>query len=214
MTIKSGSAAGLLVVDVQNDFCPGGALPVPYGDAVVPVLNKYLELFQQLRLPVYLSRDWHPPESRHFRQFGGRWPVHCVQSTHGAAFHPALRVPATASVVSKGTLPDEEGYSAFEGHDALGASLKESLAVHHVGTLYVGGLATEYCVRASVLDALASGIDVVLLSDAIRALDEPPGEGARAVEEMRHAGAGVATLPEVVRALRRATPNGPYAWIA
>ena len=214
MTIESGSPSALLVVDVQNDFCPGGALPVPDGDAVVPVLNEYLELFQQLRMPVYLSRDWHPPESRHFRKFGGRWPVHCVQCTHGAEFHPALRVPASASVVSKGTLPDEEGYSAFEGRDALGASLKESLVGHHVETLYVGGLATEYCVRASVLDALSSGFGVVLLSDAIRALDQPPGAGARAVEEMRHTGAGVATVAEVIRALRGATPNGPYAWTA
>ena len=214
MTIGRGDTAGLLLVDVQNDFCPGGALPIPDGDAVVPVLNEYLELFQQVKLPVYLSRDWHPPESRHFRQFGGRWPVHCVQSTFGAEFHPALRVPATASVVSKGILPDEEGYSAFQGHDAFGASLKESLVGHHVDTLYVGGLATEYCVRASVLDALASGFGVVLLGDAIRALDQPPGEGARAVDEMRHAGARVATFPDVVRAVRRATPNGPHAWTA
>jgi nicotinamidase/pyrazinamidase len=184
----------LLVVDVQNDFCPGGSLAVADGDTVVPILNQYMERAATAGIPIFASRDWHPAQTAHFSAYGGRWPPHCVQGTSGAAFHPDLRLPAGTVVVSKGMNPVDEGYSLFEawledGRDALTA-LRE-LGVTRV---HVGGLATDYCVRATALDALAAGFDTFLLADAIRAVEVEPGDGARAIEEMRAAGAQEETL--------------------
>jgi nicotinamidase/pyrazinamidase len=184
----------LLVVDVQNDFCPGGSLAVADGDAVVPVLNGYLERAATAGIPIFASRDWHPAQTTHFSAYGGQWPPHCVQGTPGAAFHPDLRLPAGTVVVSKGMKPVDEGYSLFEarlddGRDALSA-LRE-LGVTRV---HVGGLATDYCVRATVLDALSARFDVFLLEDAIRAVEVQPGDGVRALEEMHAAGASAETL--------------------
>jgi len=179
----------LLVVDVQNDFCSGGSLAVAEGDAVVPVLNQYMERAVAAGVPIFASRDWHPAQTAHFREFGGQWPPHCVQGTPGAEFHPGLRLPEGTVVVSKGMNPVDEGYSLFEGkladgRDAL-AVLRE-LGVTHV---HVGGLATDYCVRATTLDALAARFDVFLLEDAIRAVEVQPGDSVRAIKEMREAGA-------------------------
>ncbi|MGH7505520.1 MAG: nicotinamidase [Longimicrobiales bacterium] len=188
--------SALLIVDVQNDFCPGGALPVAGGDAVVPVLNRYIERFLAAGAPVFASRDWHPADTRHFRDRGGPWPAHCVQGTAGAAFHPELRL-GDAVIITKGDDPGDHGYSAFEGHDPAGRTLAESLEKHDTRRLYVGGLATDYCVRASVLDAREAGFDVVLLGDAVRGIDVEPGDVARALDEMRAAGARTATRPEV-----------------
>ena len=188
----------LLIVDVQNDFCPGGALAVPHGDEVVSVLNQYVA---KLNAPVFASRDWHPTETRHFRDLGGPWPAHCVQNTAGAAFHPELKLPAGASVVTKGTDPTDHGYSAFEGTDERGRPLAAALREKGVRKLFVGGLATEYCVRASVLDGLKQGLDVVLLEDAIRGIDVKPGDMARAFDEMKQAGARTATLATIDREL-------------
>jgi len=189
--------SALLLVDVQNDFCPGGALAVPQGDAVVPVLNDYISRFASRGLPVLASRDWHPPETSHFHAGGGPWPPHCVQDTEGAAFHPDLVLPADVIVVTKGTSPTDDGYSAFEATDEAGRAVGERLRAAGVGTLYVGGLATEYCVRASVLDALGQGIDTVLLLDAVRGIDVQPGDVARAVDEMIRASARTATLATI-----------------
>ena len=138
----------LLIVDVQNDFCAGGALAVPDGDAVAPVLNDWIAAAQAAGAPVFASRDWHPADHISFQAQGGPWPPHCVQGTSGAAFHPGLRLPADVGVVSKGTEPDVEGYSAFERTD-----FAERLRAAGVRRLWVGGLARDYCVRASVLDA-------------------------------------------------------------
>jgi nicotinamidase/pyrazinamidase len=198
-TDRSQATPGLLVVDVQNDFCPGGALAVPYGDEIVPILNRYLALFANRGFPISFSRDWHPEHSRHFQPFGGRWPAHCVRNTVGAELHPGLSVPAAAELISKGTSEADDGYSAFEGHGATGMGLAEWLVRRCVDTLYVGGLATEYCVRASVLDALRNGFSVVLLVDAVRALDA--ADGARTIEELRRAGARPETIEDVERAL-------------
>jgi nicotinamidase/pyrazinamidase len=186
----------MLVVDVQNDFCPGGSLAVADGHAIVPVLNQYLARAAVAGMPVFASRDWHPAQTTHFREFGGLWPPHCVQGTPGAEFHPDLRLPEGTVVVSKGLNPVDEGYSLFEGkledgRDAL-AALRE-LGVTHV---HVGGLATDYCVRATTLDALATRFDVFLLVDAIRAVEVQPGDGARAIAEMRAAGATSETLED------------------
>jgi nicotinamidase/pyrazinamidase len=187
----------LLLVDVQNDFCPGGALPVPEGDRVVPVLNEYAERFAQMDAPVFASRDWHPVVTKHFKAQGGPWPPHCVADSRGAAFHPELKLPAQASVLTKGTDPTDDGYSAFEAADERGQALSERLKEKGIGQLYVGGLATEYCVRASVLDGLGQGLDVVVLLDAVRGIDVQAGDVARALDEMLRAGARTATLATI-----------------
>lgn len=187
----------LLIVDVQNDFCPGGALPVPEGDQVVPVLNRAIERFQQAGAPIIASRDWHPERSTHFAAYGGKWPVHCVRHTEGAAFHPDLRLPKDAIVVSKGTGEDEDGYSAFEAHTDDGTPLETLLRERGIRRLVVGGLATDYCVRASVLGALERGFEVLVLRDAIRGVDVQPGDSERALAEMQQKGARLVALEEV-----------------
>lgn len=187
----------LLIVDVQNDFTPGGALAVTEGDQVVPLLSDLAARFAARGYPVYASRDWHPADSRHFQQYGGTWPVHCVQGTPGAAFHPALRLPPNTPVISAGMSRDDEGYSAFEGRTAEDEPFAERLRRDNVDHLYVGGLATDYCVRASVLDALRHGLTVTLLTDASRGVNLQPGDAERAIEEVRAAGAELATTADV-----------------
>jgi len=188
------SRDALVIVDVQNDFCPGGALPVPRGDEVVPVLNEYIRSFAAADAPVFASRDWHPAQTRHFRESGGPWPPHCVGGSPGAQFHPDLALPESAVVISKGMDPIDHGYSAFDGVEAEGKSLASSLHDRGIERIYIGGLATDYCVRASVLDACARGFNVVLLLDAIRGIDVHAGDVQRALEEMERAGARMATL--------------------
>jgi nicotinamidase/pyrazinamidase len=175
----------LLVVDVQNDFCPGGALAVLDGDDVVPPLNKLIDEFLQRGDPVYLSRDWHPPTTKHFSAYGGTWPVHCVQNTTGAEFHPALRHDPRIKVISKG-LGDKDSYSAFDETD-----LAEQLKRQHVEEVVVGGLATDYCVKNTVLDAIKKGFHVKAVEDAMRPVELEPGDGEKAMEEMRAAGAEI-----------------------
>lgn len=183
----------LIVVDVQNDFCPGGTLAVPHGDEVVAPLNRAIDEFLARGEPVYKSRDWHPPTTKHFADYGGVWPVHCVQNTKGAEFHPALRDDPRITVISKG-LGDTDCYSAFDETDLL-----DQLRRENVEEVVVGGLATDYCVKSTVLDALKSGFKVKALRSAIRAVDVQQGDGERAIEEMRNAGA------EIVSASKSAT---------
>jgi nicotinamidase/pyrazinamidase len=175
----------LIVVDVQNDFCPGGTLAVPQGDEVVEPLNAAIDEFLERGEPVYKSRDWHPPTTKHFADYGGVWPVHCVQNTKGAEFHPALRDDPRITVISKG-LGDTNCYSAFDETDLL-----DQLRRQNVEEVVVGGLATDYCVKSTVLDALKNGFKVKALRNAMRAVDLQPGDGERAVEEMRDAGVEV-----------------------
>ena len=196
MTDRRGFA--LLVVDVQNDFCPGGALGVRNGDAVIAPLNRMIEWTKKHGGTVYATRDWHPPDAAHFKPYGGIWPVHCVQQTPGARFHQSLHLPPDAVVVSKGDAPGSDGYSAFEGHTPTGASLVHELRERGVEQLYIGGLATDYCVRQSVLDASKTGFRVTVLTDAVAGVDLNPGDSAKALEEMRAAGAKMATTQEVV----------------
>lgn len=175
----------LIVVDVQNDFCPGGSLAVANGDEVVKPLNRLIQEFLERGEPVFKSRDWHTPTTKHFANYGGTWPVHCVQNTKGAEFHPHLLDDIHIRVISKG-LGDEDSYSAFDGTD-LGLQL-ERLGVEEV---WVGGLATDYCVKNTVLDALKQGFSVKALEDSMRAVELNPGDGERAIEEMRQAGAQI-----------------------
>lgn len=179
----------LIIVDVQNDFCPGGPLAAAHGDAVVPVLNRYIREFMAARAPVVLTRDWHPAGHCSFKDEGGPWPVHCVQNTPGAAFHPGLSVPESAHIVSKGTNIKVESYSGFQNTD-----LTQWLRKQKVENLWIGGLATDYCVRSTVLDALDDGFQVIVLEDAVRGVDVRPGDSDKAFEEMRGRGAGGMTL--------------------
>jgi nicotinamidase/pyrazinamidase len=192
--------SALLIIDVQHDFCSGGALAVPGSERVIERLNRYVTDAQAQGLPVYASRDWHPPTTSHFAEYGGTWPVHCVEGTHGAQFHHDLRLPPSTIVVTKGTDADRPGYSAFEGRVDRGRPLLDDLRAHDITHLYVGGLATDYCVRQSVLDALDAGLQVTLLEDAIAGVDLAAGDSARALEEMRARGAvatsGGLTAPE------------------
>jgi nicotinamidase/pyrazinamidase len=174
----------LLIVDVQNDFCPGGALAVPEGDRVIPVLNRWIEKARQQNIPIFASRDWHPPGHISFKPRGGPWPVHCVQGSPGSEFHPDLRLPADAHIISKGEHPDQDSYSAFGG-----TSLKEQLRRAGIKRLWIGGLAQDYCVRATTLDALREGFEVHVIVDATRPVNVHADDGRRALEDMARAGA-------------------------
>ncbi len=181
----------LLIVDVQNDFLPGGALAVPEGGQVIAPLNRWIEHFYTAGLPIIATRDWHPADHCSFkgtcenrREEDVPWPVHCVAETKGAAFPPELALPEDAIVISKGTQPDQEAYSAFQ--DTV---LTTRLHKRGIERLFVGGLATDYCVQETVLDALREGFQVFLIQDAVRAVNRHPGDGGRAIRRMREAGA-------------------------
>lgn len=163
----------LLLVDVQNDFLPGGALGVAGGDEIVPILNVWLDRARRAGVPVFATRDWHPQDHCSFRESGGPWPVHCVAGSLGARFSSALALPPQAQVISKATAPDQEAYSSFAGTD-----LGRRLAAAGVKRIVIGGLATDYCVVETTKDALALGYGVVLLLDAMRAIDRNEGEAA------------------------------------
>jgi nicotinamidase/pyrazinamidase len=187
--IASKSGRALLVVDVQNDFCPGGALGIRDGDRIISVLNRYIEYFAAEGSPVIATRDWHPEITRHFQQFGGVWPVHCVQESPGAQFHPDLKLPEGVLVLSKGMDPEEDSYSAFHATDSSGMLLADLLESLGVARIYIGGLATDYCVKYSALDALKMGLDAHILNDAIAGVNLQPEDSRLAMEEMVRCGA-------------------------
>jgi nicotinamidase/pyrazinamidase len=187
----------LIIVDVQNDFCPGGALAVAEGHTVVPVLNRYIDKFMQARLPIFATRDWHPVRTSHFNTGGGPWPPHCIQGSKGSQFHRDLRLPADAIIVSAGMGSDEDGYSGFLGIDGGGIKLSDLLRRDGIERICVGGLATDYCVKHTVLDGLREGFEVVLLEDATRGVNLQPGDSERAIEEMIQAGATKANEREL-----------------
>ena len=189
----------LIIVDVQNDFCPGGSLAVKHGDSIVPMLNRYIDLFVKAGFAVFASRDWHPRKTRHFKEFGGSWPVHCVQNTSGALFHPQLQAGRDAVVVSKGMDPQKDSYSVFQAVDENGEVFSGILSGKNVKELFVGGLATDYCVKATVMDALEEGFTVNLLADAVKGVDFYPGDAQRAIKEMLSAGAIAVTFEQVYR---------------
>jgi nicotinamidase/pyrazinamidase len=179
-----GTGDALIVVDVQRDFLPGGSLAVPQGDAVVPVLNGYLDLFQAHGLPIFATRDWHPSNHCSFRVRGGPWPAHCVAGSYGAEFALGLKLPPSVTVISKATDAKQDAYSGFQNTE-----LDQKLAAAGIHRLFVGGLATDHCVLNTVKDALALGYRVLLLEDAVRAVNVRPEDGGNAVAEMVHLGA-------------------------
>ncbi len=193
MNVSLTSSDALIVVDVQNDFCPGGALPAPEGDKVVPSMNAYIQRFHEEGLPIAASRDWHPEDHMSFRKEGGPWPPHCIQGSQGAEYHPDLSLPEETHHVKKGTRADEEDYSAFLGHPSLTAFLHEN----DVDRIFVGGLTTEYCVKETVLDALEEGFDVLVLDDATQGVNVEHGDANKALEEMRSQGARVITSTDI-----------------
>lgn len=188
----------LLAVDVQNDFCPGGALAVPEGDKVVEVLNQYIKIFSAKKLPVFASRDWHPKKTVHFKKFGGTWPVHCVQGTKGAQFHPKLKLPKEAIILSKGMDPEKDSYSAFQAEDNNGQLFLNLLKILGIEELYIGGLATDYCIKFSACDALKNGFKVKLLTDAMKGVNLKPNDSRCAIEEMVKMGAKKIIFKEIL----------------
>ena len=176
----------LVIVDVQNDFCPGGSLAVANGHEVVAPLNKLMKEFLDRGEPVFKTRDWHPAKTRHFAAYGGTWPIHCVQGTRGAEFHPALLDDSRVTIISKGTNESADGYSGFDG-----TNLAQLLRDKDVDEIWVGGLATDYCVKHTVLDALRERFKVKAIANAMRPVNVDPNDGARAIEEMRRAGAEI-----------------------
>jgi nicotinamidase/pyrazinamidase len=194
--LQQGDA--LLIIDVQRDFCAGGAYPVPDGDAVVPVLNEWIAASREKHTPVFATRDWHPADHVSFATLGGRLPPHCVQGTRGAGFHPELDLPPDAVIISKGTQPEVDADSAFTATD-LAPRLRDA----HVRRLWVGGLALDDTVRATVLDALKHDFAVEVIAPATRGrVTEQPADSAGVFEQLQQAGAFVggrhapATPPE------------------
>ena len=178
-------------MDVQRDFCLGGALPVPAGDHVVPVLNEYIKLFKAANAGIFATRDWHPPNHISFKAYGGPWPPHCIQYSEGAKFHPDLKLPDDTSIISKAMGPSKESYSGFDD-TMLGDELKDE----GVTRVFVGGLATDYCVKNTVLDAIERGFVTVLLLDASRGINVKPGDVEIAIDEMIAKGAEKVTLTD------------------
>ena len=177
------------MTDVQNDFLLGGSLPVPNGEEVIPVLNKYIKIFEKKQAKIFATRDWHPINHISFREFGGIWPSHCVRDTKGAKFHPKLLLPKNSIIISKATEPYQEAYSGFEGTNLL-KELKKFKAMR----IFIGGLATDYRVKNTVLDALKFGFHTFFLWDGSRGINTKPGDIQRSLEKMEQNGAKKVTL--------------------
>jgi nicotinamidase/pyrazinamidase len=190
------STDALLIVDIQNDFCPGGALAVPEGDKIVPVVNALIPLFAS----IYTTQDWHPANHISFKPYGGVWPPHCIADTKGAALHPLLEAKDAIHIL-KGTKVNLEAYSGFQG-----TNLRRLLKKAAVKRLFITGLATDYCVRATALDALADHFDVVLVTDAIMGVDVSPGDSKKALLEMKKSGVFLASSKDISQVMIDSSP--------
>lgn len=190
--IRLSTEDALIIVDVQNDFLPGGALAVPGAGDIVPTVNAYIKCFQHHKLPIYATRDWHPADHCSFLQQGGTWPPHCLAGAPGAQFPAGLHLPPSAMVLSKAVTPHEDAYSGFQG-----TNLAASLRARCIARLFIGGLATDYCVLNTVKDALSEGFKVFLLVDAIRAVNVHPGDGESAIRDMLARSAKAVTLADM-----------------
>ncbi|HUK84842.1 MAG TPA: nicotinamidase, partial [Candidatus Acidoferrum sp.] len=198
-TYTLSSFDALLITDIQKDFLPGGALPIEGGDEIIPVLNAYAKHFADAKAHIFASRDWHPANHISFKTQGGPWPPHCIQDTDGAKFSPDLKLPSVAAVISKATNPEHESYSVFDG-----TSFAHELKMCEVKRLFVGGLATDYCVVNTVLDARKLGYETIVLTDATLGINTEPGDVDRAFEAIFNAGAQQAVnddFPDEVDAL-------------
>ena len=184
----------LLVVDVQRDFCPGGALPVAGGDKIIPAINELVRAFERAGLPIFFTRDWHPKDHVSFRANGGPWPPHCVRNTPGAGFHPSLAVPEDAEVIDKGTLRAEDAYSGFQG-----TVLARRLHGLHVKQIFVAGLATDYCVKNTVLDGAAQGFETYVITDCVKGVNLKRTDSATAQRTMLSRGAKPTTSRRLVK---------------
>ena len=184
MKIIPAASDAFIVVDMQNDFLPGGRLAIAGSDDIIPQLNRYLAYFATHQLPVFATRDWHPPDHCSFQPQGGQWPPHCIAGSDGAAFHPALELPAATRIISKATARESDAYSGFSG-----TQLDELLRSLHIRRVFIGGVATEYCVFHTVKDALQLQYATFVLEDAVRAIDRQPGDGQRALQKMMQLGA-------------------------
>lgn len=189
----------LLVVDLQNDFCPGGSLGIPGGDKIIPAINKYVKFFSKKKLPVFASRDWHPIKTAHFKDFGGGWPVHCIHNSRGAQFHPKLKLPKDAILLYKGMDPLKDSYSVFQAEDSSGRSFSNLLKVMGVEEVCIAGLATDYCVRFTAKDALRQGLKVRVLLDAVQGVDLKPQDSEAALREMEKLGARLVKMKAVIK---------------
>ena len=186
--MRIGEKDGLIVVDVQNDFCPGGALPVEGGDDLAKAISDVALKFRAKGGRVYATQDWHPAEHSSFEESGGPWPAHCVQATEGAEFHTDLRLPIGTSIIRKGRDKREDALSGFEGTD-----LEEQLTRAGIKRVFVGGLATDYCVLSTVLDAARRGFETYVLTDLARAVNKEPDDGEKAIARMKEGGAKATT---------------------
>jgi nicotinamidase/pyrazinamidase len=193
------SKAALIVVDVQRDFCPGGALAVAGGDTIIPALNDAISAFRKSRLPVVFTRDWHPSNHCSFKERGGPWPRHCVARTVGAEFHPELKVPRDSIIVSKATKPNSEAYSGFQG-----TKLENRLKRLGVTTIFVGGLATDYCVKQTALDALDAGFDVRVMTDCVKGVNLRKIDSSKALQSIAKHGGALTKSAIAIKKSRRA----------
>jgi nicotinamidase/pyrazinamidase len=193
----------LIVVDIQRDFCPGGALPVTDGDKIIPTVNDLVRAFEEASLPVFFTRDWHPKNHMSFKAYGGLWPPHCIRNTPGANFHPSLTVPREAEVIDKGMPQAEDAYSGFQGTD-----LAQRLHSLHVGQIYVAGLATDYCVKNTVVDGVAKGFETCVITDCVKGVNLKPTDSAVALKSMLSQGATQTTSGRLLKSLstRAAAP--------
>jgi nicotinamidase/pyrazinamidase len=186
--VRIGKTDALVIVDVQNDFCPGGSLAVAGGDRVAAALTVIAREFADRGAKVFATQDWHPAGHSSFKDRGGPWPPHCVQGTRGAEFHPMLKLPAGTAIVRKGSDPDVDAYSGF-----LDSDLERLLKGVGVRRVFVAGIATDYCVLNTVLDARRLGFPTWVLGDAIAAVNARPGDGEEAIGKMQAAGVRVTT---------------------
>lgn len=196
--------AALVLVDLQNDFCPGGALAVQEGDAVIPVVNQLLEVFPL----VVATQDWHPVDHISFTAQGGRWQPHCVQNSHGAQFHPLLEQSKIDLIIWKAFAQDRDAYSGFEGVDHKGRSMDVALKSAGVKKIYIAGLATDYCVKATALDGLKNGYEVFVIKDAVRAVEINKGDGERALQELISQGAKIISSDSILKLSKTARTSG------
>ena len=191
--------AALVVVDVQRDFCPGGALAVPHGDTILPALNDVITTFSKSHFPVVFTRDWHPSNHCSFKERGGPWPRHCVARSTGAKFHSRLKVPRGSIIVSKATGPNSEAYSGFQG-----TNLQNRLKRLGVTTLFVGGLATDYCVKQTALDALDAGFDVRVMTDCVKGVNLRKKDSSSALRMIAKHGGVLTKSTVAIKKSRRA----------